>query len=558
MLPIKENTIEALKKLEEFIGTTPWKDTYLNQIRAMGFQITEPCTLAVAGRVKVGKSSFINALLEDDLALVGNTETTATINVFRYGDPPFPEKPVKCTLQNGRITWESRAFLDSLQGHSVEVLQRAADIKFLEFYVKSPLLANNIRLVDTPGIGAYVPEDIHEKRTSDYFKLNETLRNRHTSETIALSADADAVIYLTDHVIQACDADFLGKFQEKSRAGGNAGTAINILGIIAQADRSSKLMGTVDEKKEFIRTEGGLLAEQLEIPVQVLSISAGLQRALERFPEEYLSRLQNQLHNGFSPAAFDLAITGNDREFCDDDLPTSLSAAERMEILRTFSGTPWSVLKIILSVLFQSENIAGAVSELNGKSGFPALLEVLEKHFFARGEMLRCHTVITTVLRFLFELKNCIIYQYDEQIRNDQKDYPDFLDFIFSHPDFPSNPAGKKLQLFLERAIPESSPIKELVPKLDELTDEFLSIKNVLDYDKDNFEGLLFIENNPSCVTEEEMKELWELFEARTTLDRATVCGRELYWRAARQYATSSARRMLCELAEKQYQRKNR
>ncbi|MHB1424406.1 MAG: dynamin family protein, partial [Gemmataceae bacterium] len=43
-------------------------------------QVDKPCVLAVVGRMKAGKSTFINALLGEDLAPVGNTETTATIN----------------------------------------------------------------------------------------------------------------------------------------------------------------------------------------------------------------------------------------------------------------------------------------------------------------------------------------------------------------------------------------------------------------------------------------------------------------------------------------------
>ena len=40
----------------------------------------QTCVVAVVGRVKAGKSTFINALLGEDLAKVGPTETTATIN----------------------------------------------------------------------------------------------------------------------------------------------------------------------------------------------------------------------------------------------------------------------------------------------------------------------------------------------------------------------------------------------------------------------------------------------------------------------------------------------
>jgi GTPase Era involved in 16S rRNA processing len=47
-------------------------------------QVYQPCVVAVVGRVKVGKSTFVNALLGEDLPKVGSTETTATTNYFTY------------------------------------------------------------------------------------------------------------------------------------------------------------------------------------------------------------------------------------------------------------------------------------------------------------------------------------------------------------------------------------------------------------------------------------------------------------------------------------------
>ena len=64
-------------------------------------QVDQPCVVAVVGRVKAGKSTFINALLGQDLAKVGTTETTATINYFRYGRPD-PERPVRCIWRYGQ------------------------------------------------------------------------------------------------------------------------------------------------------------------------------------------------------------------------------------------------------------------------------------------------------------------------------------------------------------------------------------------------------------------------------------------------------------------------
>src|SRR5687768_2216083 len=95
-----------------------------DRMEELARQVYEPCVVAVVGRVKVGKSTFVNALLGEDLAKVGTTETTATINYFSYGTPD-PDRPVRCHWHGGQVTDESRAFLDGLQGNDLETLRRA-------------------------------------------------------------------------------------------------------------------------------------------------------------------------------------------------------------------------------------------------------------------------------------------------------------------------------------------------------------------------------------------------------------------------------------------------
>ena len=84
--PINQ-TQGLIKDVLEFIEQSPWKDAYSSRLQVLHEKADFPCELAIAGRVKAGKSSFLNALLGADLAMVGTTETTATINFFKYGKP---------------------------------------------------------------------------------------------------------------------------------------------------------------------------------------------------------------------------------------------------------------------------------------------------------------------------------------------------------------------------------------------------------------------------------------------------------------------------------------
>ena len=127
-----EETRQIIAKVKAFISKTPWKEAFETRLDVLSERASMPCELAIAGRVKAGKSSFLNALLGEKLAMVGTTETTATINYFKYGVPKDQEHPVLVVWEDGKEEWQSKAFLDSLQGNTREVIEKASKIDHLE------------------------------------------------------------------------------------------------------------------------------------------------------------------------------------------------------------------------------------------------------------------------------------------------------------------------------------------------------------------------------------------------------------------------------------------
>ena len=149
------NTKALGRDILDFIERSPWRDSYAERIKVLIERADYPCELAIVGQVKAGKSSFLNAFLGDDWAMVGTTETTATINFFKYGVPDDLNRPIRVVWDDGREEWQTREFLDSLQGNSSEVLEKAKGIDHLEYYLQNPIL-QRITLVDTPGTNALV------------------------------------------------------------------------------------------------------------------------------------------------------------------------------------------------------------------------------------------------------------------------------------------------------------------------------------------------------------------------------------------------------------------
>ena len=86
MNPIEE-TLKLIGKCHDFIERLPGQESRLADVAMLQRRLQQPCVLAVVGKEKAGKSSFVNAVMGSNLAKVGEMETTATVNMFCHGEP---------------------------------------------------------------------------------------------------------------------------------------------------------------------------------------------------------------------------------------------------------------------------------------------------------------------------------------------------------------------------------------------------------------------------------------------------------------------------------------
>jgi hypothetical protein len=194
-------------------------------------RLGRPMRVALAGLVKAGKSTLVNALLGQRLVATGADETTFNVNWLSYGEAPSLEVDFKD--EAGRPP-ESRRFahvgelteaLDSLTRRSGGDANRLSSIRHIRARFPQPLL-RTFEVIDTPGLESVFGTDAANART--FLAMRE-----RTSVTRAESSAADAVLYLFKGNLGAADLLSLGELQDPALAGA---TPLNTLGALTMAD----------------------------------------------------------------------------------------------------------------------------------------------------------------------------------------------------------------------------------------------------------------------------------------------------------------------------------
>ncbi|SNT31491.1 dynamin family protein [Rhodococcoides kyotonense] len=132
--------------------------------------------IVVVGPLKQGKSQFVNSLLNLNVCSVGDDETTAIPTVVQNSE----ESTAQLVLADpGNDPVRVDVPLDELQTITpASPRAQGREVLRLEVNVPSPLLADGLVLVDTPGVGGH--------------------GNPHAAATLGLIPSADAVLVVSD------------------------------------------------------------------------------------------------------------------------------------------------------------------------------------------------------------------------------------------------------------------------------------------------------------------------------------------------------------------------
>ena len=523
-------TSEIIEEIVKCFEISTLGKSFLGELNSLQEDLSNPCVLAIAGKVKAGKSFLINSLLGVDLAMTGCTETTATINVFKKGQPASAESPILCEWIDGRKEWVSKSFLDSLQGTNENTLKVTSRINKLVYFIEGNPLLDDVTLVDTPGIGADVGDDgdDHQIQTETYFKL----RERHHIETRSLSNRADAVIYLFNNVPTATDKEFLDSLYD----GGKGLTALNGIGVLSKVDKNIEQINNIPRfAKEFDKE----LFTILPTSAAIAKYMPDLQTA---------TNLRAELLAGFDSISWLHTALKSQTSFLHERLPhCNIPLARRKEILHEFAPNdlPWSTFRLIAMELCKNEDIQETLAHLEEIAGIQPLKKLINEHFFHRSRLIRANRVLNDLMHILTEI------QFGDFFLNAEY-YASLKEQCIKECESLSPACREMIKSIIQHHVANQTQVREIKEKLSSYRQRVEMIQADLSDINGRYLALQMVTTARKQFTNDEFTELNALFSG--TESCLNPMARQRYWAGVCNMSTpNSIRQQVANIAKKCY-----
>jgi GTPase SAR1 family protein len=187
----QEQAISILSQAIDGLENFPVLQQHLETLKN---QVYRPLQVAVVGEYNAGKSTFLNAILEDSVLPTGNLPTTGCVNYIRYG-----KFSIVVHYKNGSSEAVDPVDLQRISTHdhdNPEYAYQLQQLKYIEVFKESKIL-EEIVFVDTPGLNA--PTEADREITEE------------------LLGQSDAIIWLTSarKVLAATEIETLELFGDR-------------------------------------------------------------------------------------------------------------------------------------------------------------------------------------------------------------------------------------------------------------------------------------------------------------------------------------------------------
>lgn len=359
---VREETEELLSTARSVYQGDREAVTLIDQLEV---RLHEPLRVALAGIVKAGKSTLLNALLGERIAATDTAECTRIVTWYRHSPTPS----ITMRLRDGStermpIKRENGLLVFDLGGRTAE------EIEWLD--VGWPLEGlSSLILIDTPGIASLSTEI--SARTSRFLTPEDA------------PSSADAVVYLMRH-LHSSDVRFLEAFRDTAAG---ATQSVCTVAVLSRSDEvgSGRIDSMISARRvaQRYQRDGDLASLSLGV-VPVAGLLAEGARTLRE--SEYIAIRELA---GLERSARESLLVSADR-FVRPSEVTGLSVAVREALLDRFGIFG---VRLATAVIRGGAATSSELSEsMVQQSGLLELEETIRTQFQPRAEILKARGVI--------------------------------------------------------------------------------------------------------------------------------------------------------------------
>lgn len=339
--------------------------TMAAQARAIRERVQGPLHVAIAGRVKAGKSTLLNALVGERLAPTDAGECTRIVSWYRQGSG----YQVSARLTDGReqaLGFKRReGALDIELGGLSE-----REVQWLDIRWPASTL-DAMTLIDTPGLASL--NDENSRRTRQFLDPEE-----------GATGDADAVIYLMRHV-HAADVAFLDAFMDRSVA---SSSPVNAVAVLSRADEiGAGRLDALDSAKR--------IASRYAVDPQVRALCASVTPLAGLLAETGLTLREDEVATLRTLASTEAATL--ERMLLSAEEFGEVSASDLTVELRRHLLDRLGMfgIRVALQELAAGATTAAALGpRLVARSGLDDLRALIAEHFVPRSRILKARSAV--------------------------------------------------------------------------------------------------------------------------------------------------------------------
>lgn len=347
------------------------------EAEAIRARLEEPLRVAIAGRVKAGKSTLLNALVGERLAATDAGECTRLVTWYRQG----PTYGVRAVLRDG--TDQELRFTREGGGLEIDLGAQSTDeIEWLDVAWPSGRLAR-FTLIDTPGLESLDVDRSH--RTKQLLGIEEEGPSQ-----------VDAVIYLMRHLHRS-DAEFLDTFLDRSLA---RPSPVNAVAVLSRADEIGA--GRLDALESASAIADRYAADDRvrALCATVLPVAGLIAETGFTLREDEAARLREL---AAMPAdELDQMLLSVER-FCASGISPLTTEYRRDLLLRLgLFGVRYCLKELQARPDTRATQLA---QSLVSASGIQTLIEMLDGHFGARSVVLKARSALSSLRALAGELE---------------------------------------------------------------------------------------------------------------------------------------------------------